>query len=176
MNQVIQIVLSVSVLSFPIVFFWIYMTRLGKKTKRIIKEYSVNSSEIFTDLKVWVKNFDVFKKKNKFDLDPYETLYSFNNCDIILNDRNIVVIGKTKILGKEKPLNPIIFEFDNSVTDFKPRHVRIENIHNVGNDLEIEFYDPKYKNRMTLVIKRVESELKGKIEKRAAALYKRNAG
>jgi len=176
MNQVIQIILSVSVLSFPIVFFWIYMTSLEKKTKKIIQEHSDNSSEIITDLKVWFKNFDVFKKKQKFDLDPYDTLYSFNNCDLILNDRNFVVIGKTKFLGKEKSLTPTIFEFDKNGTEFKPRHVSIENIQDVASDIEIEFTDNKYKDKMTLVIKRAKEELKEKIEKRATTLYKRNAG
>lgn len=176
MNQVIQIILSLSVLSFPIVFFWIYMTSLEKKTKKIIQEHSDNSSEIVTDLKVWFKNFDVFKKKQKFDLDPYDTLYSFNNCDLILNDRSFVVIGKTKILGKERSLTPTIFEFDKKGTEFKPRHVSIENFQDVGNDIEIEFTDNKYKDKMTLVIKRVEEELKEKIEKRATTLYKRYAG
>lgn len=163
-------------MSFPIVFFWIYMTSLEKRTKTIIQGHSDNSSEIITDLKVWFKNFDVFKKKKKFDLDPYDTLYSFNNCDLILNEKNIVVIGKTKFLGKEKSLNPTIFEFDKNGTEFKPRHVSIENIQDVGNDIEIEFTDYKYKDKITLVIKRAEGELKGKIEKRATTLYKRNAG
>ncbi|MBK9534604.1 MAG: hypothetical protein IPO10_05425 [Flavobacteriales bacterium] len=152
------------------------MTTLEKKTKKIIQEHSDNSSEIFTDLKVWFKNFDVFKKKSKFDLDPFETLYSFNNCDLILNDRNIVVIGKMKILGREKPLTPTIFEFDKNGAEFRQGQVSIEKIQDVGNDIEIEFSDDRYKDRMTLVIKRAETELKEKIEKRATTLYKRNAG
>jgi hypothetical protein len=171
MNQVIQIILSVSVLAIPIVFFWVYLTTLAKRTKKLIQEHSDSSSEIFTDLKVWFKNFDVFKKKNKFDLDPYETLYSYKTCDLILNDRNIVVIGKMKVLGKEKPLTPTVFEFARNQSNFKPRHVRIENIHDVGNDLEIGFLDPRYEDRITLVIKRAEKELKEKIEKRATTLY-----
>tara|TARA_R110000796_G_scaffold159169_4_gene275942 strand:- start:66817 stop:67275 length:459 start_codon:yes stop_codon:yes gene_type:complete len=152
------------------------MASLKKRTKKLIQEHSDNSSEIITDLKVWFKNFDVFKKSKKFDFDPYDTLYSFNNCDLILNDRNIVVIGKTKFLGKEKYLTPTIFEFDKNGTEFKPRHVSIENIQDVGNDIEIEFTDNKYKDKMTLVIKRTEEELKEKIEKRATTLYQRNAG
>jgi hypothetical protein len=44
------------------------MTYLEKRTNKIIKLYSDDFSEIYTDLNVWVKNFDVFKKKNKFDL------------------------------------------------------------------------------------------------------------
>ena len=93
-----------------------------------------------------------------------------------MNDRSFVVIGKTKFLGKEKSLTPTIFEFDKKGTEFKPRHVLIENIQDVGNDIEIEFTDNKYKDKMTFVIKRVEEELKEKIEKRATTLYKRNAG
>lgn len=147
------------------------MTRLGRKTKKMIQEHSDSSSEIFNDLKVWVKNFDVIKKKSKFDFDPYDTLYSFNNCDLILNDRNIVVIGKTKFLGKEKSLTPTIFEFDKNETEFKPRHVSIENIQDVDNDIEIEFRDEKYQDKMTLVIKRAEEELKEKIKKRATTTH-----
>ncbi len=158
-------------MSFPIVFFWIYMTSLEKKSKKMIQEYSDSSSEIFTDLKVWFKNFDMFKKKNKFDFDPYDTLYSFNNCDLILNDRNIVVIGKTKFLGKEKSLTPTIFEFDKNGTEYKPRHVSIENIQDVDNDIEIEFRDEKYQDKMTLVIKRAEEELKEEIKKRATTTH-----
>ncbi|AFU69925.1 hypothetical protein P700755_003278 [Psychroflexus torquis ATCC 700755] len=164
MNQVIQIILSVSVLSIPIVFFWIYMTTLEKRTKKIIQAHSDNSSEIYTDLKVWFKNFDVFKKKNKFDLDPYQTLYSFNNCDLILNDRNIVVIGKTKILGKNKPLTPTFFEFEKNGITLKPGHVKIEKIQEVSNVLEIEFTDRNYLEKMTLVLKRPGNELKEKIK------------
>jgi hypothetical protein len=152
------------------------MTILDSKIKRFIQEHSEHSSEIFTDLDVWFKNFDVFKKKSKFNFYPYETLYSFNNCDLILNDRNIVLIGKMKILGKEKLLIPTVFEFDGNRTNINPRHVRIENIHDVANDLEIEFSDPKYKDRMTLIIKRTDREFKEKIEKRATTLYKRNGG
>ncbi len=164
MNQIVQYILIVAVLSFPVVFYFGYLASLEKKTKKIIANYSDHSSLIYKDLKVWVKNFDVFKKKNKFDLDPYQTLYSFNDCDLILNERNFVVIGKTKAFGKSRPLTPTIFEFDFRGVEIKPRHVKIEDIYEVGNDLEIVFEDNSYKNKMTLVIKRVDMELKVKIK------------
>lgn len=136
----------------------------------MIQEHSDSSSEIYTDLKVWFKNFDVFKKKSMFDFDAYETHYSFNNCDLVLNDRNIVIIGKMKILGKEKTLTPTVFEFVNNSTDYKPGHVRIENIDEVDKDLEIEFSDVRFKNRMTLVIKKARIDLKEKIKIRSTTL------
>jgi hypothetical protein len=152
------------------------MTNLEKRTNKIIKLYSDDFSEIYTDLNVWVKNFDVFKKKNKFDLDPYQTIYSFNHCDLILNDKNIVLIGKTKILGKNKPLTPTIFEFENKKTSIKSRHVEIKKIRDLGNDLEIEFLDKNYTNTMKLVIKRPDIELKEKIKKRATTGVWLNGG
>lgn len=150
------------------------MTNLEKRTKKIIELYSDDSSEIYADLNVWVKNFDVFKKKNKFDLDPYQTLYSFNYCDLILNEKNILVIGKSKILGKNKPLQPTIFEFENSGTAITPKHVEIRNIVESGNDLEIEFTDSSYTNNMILVIKRADVQLKEEIKKRATTGVWRN--
>jgi hypothetical protein len=156
--------LTIAVLSFPIIFFWLYLTSLEKRTKRIVKIYSDSSSKIYKDLKVWIKNFDVFRKKSKFDLDPYQILYSYNDCDLILNERNFVVIGKTKILGKNKPLSPTIFDFEKNGVGLKQRHVKIENIQEVGSDLEIEFTDDNFLDRMTLVIKGADNELKEKIK------------
>jgi hypothetical protein len=143
-----------------------YLTTLEKKTKKTIELYSNSSSEIFKDLNVWVKNFNILKKKNKFDLDPYQTNYSFNYCDLILNDINIVVIGKTKILGKNKSLTPAIFNFGKQETPLKQRHVEIRSIQETGNDIEIEFLDDNYMESMTLVIKRPNIKLKEKINKR----------
>lgn len=163
MNQVIQIIISIAVLSIPIVFFWVIMTTIEKKTRKIIQAYSGSTSKVYKDLKVWIKNFDIFRKRNKFDIDPYQTLYYYNECDLILNERNFVVIGKTRILGMTKSI-PSIFGFENNSVEFKSQHVKIENIQEVGSDLEIEFSDDNYVDRMTLVIKRPDGELKEKIK------------
>lgn len=63
MNRVIQIFLIGTVLLFPIVFFWIYTKSIENKANKIIKRYSDGFSEIYSDLNIWVKNFDVFKQK-----------------------------------------------------------------------------------------------------------------
>jgi len=154
------VLVALVMFAFPIVFFSLYMNALEKRAKKIIKAYYNDSSKLYRDLKVWVKNFNTLKKKNKFDLAPYETLYSYKKCDLILNDKHIVVIGKVKILGKNRLLNPTIFEFEQNEPYAKPRHVKIENIKEVGGDFEIEFTDRHYSNKMTLVIKRADSELK----------------
>ena len=127
-------------------------------------KYLDNSSETFPDLKVWFKNFDVFKKKKMFDLSLNQTLYSFNRCDLIFNENNFLVIGKTKFFGRIQAINATIFESEKNVKELKPNHVKIVNIQEVGGDLEIEFIDKKYPNKMPMVIKKVENELKHKIK------------
>lgn len=164
-----QIILSIIVLSFPLIFYKIYLTSIEKRAKQTIKNCSCDSSEFYKDLKVWIKNFDNFKKKSKFDLDPYQTTYSFNDCDLILNVDHLVIIGKTKVFGENRYLTPTIFIFGD--IDFNAisqnRIVKCQNVRENDTDLELDFMDSLYPNLMTLVIKRIDNELKDKIEKRA---------
>ncbi|MCG8700141.1 MAG: hypothetical protein MI922_18945 [Bacteroidales bacterium] len=139
---------------------------MKRRARSIVDQYSNEGSIFYTDLKVWFKNFDVFKKKNKFDLNPYQTTYSFNDCDLIINNDNIVLIGKSKILGKYRYLNPTVFiskekkgnELVNS------RLVNAGKVQENSGDLEIDFQDSHYKNTITLVIKRVDKRLVKKIK------------
>lgn len=174
MNKVIQITLITGVLTFPIVFFLLYLNAMNKRTKKVIQNYSDTSSKLYKDLNVWVKDFDILRNKNKFHLDPNQTLYSYNYCDLIFNERNFIVIGKATFFGKYRQLTPTIFELENKNTKFEPQKVKIESIQNVGNDLEIDFIDDNYLDKMTLVIKQPDAELKEKIKKLAitANLYK----
>jgi len=164
MSITIQIILTILFFSFPIIFFLTYLNSIEKKSKQIVKSYMTASSELHQDLKVWTKNFDIFKRKKKFDLDPYQTNYSFNDCDLILNAESFIVIGKAKYFGKKRSLTPTIFEYRNNKANLNSRQVICENIKEVGQDLEIEFIDNQYLNKMTFVIKRIDNELKEKIK------------
>ncbi len=129
----------------------------------MLESNMTDSSELFKDLKVWIKNFDIFKKKNKFDFDPSQTNYSFNDCDLIINNENFIVIGKSKFFGKRRYATPTIFEFGDNNTNKEYRVVKCKKIREVGADLEIEFIDSSYSNSMTLVIKRIDNVLKEKL-------------
>ena len=101
-----------------------------------------------------------------FELNPYATSYSFNYCDLILNDNNIVIVGKAKIFGKNRTLTPFILEFTNKEMTLENRHSKITNLVESGIDLEIKFIDPQYSKTMTIVIKRPEAQLKSAIKER----------
>lgn len=144
MDQFIPILLGALILSFPIILFQLYLTALKKRSEKIIQDYTSESSIVYKDLTVWIKNFDVYRKRNLFNLDPFQTIYDYNDCDLILNGENFLVIGKVLILGRWKPIIPTIFEFKNDRRLLSQRHVFIENILEIGDDLEIEFTDNKY--------------------------------
>lgn len=164
--MVIQIILAILVLSFPIFFYRIYISSLENRAKQMIKSYTTDSSEFHTDIKVWFKNFDIFKKKNKFDLNPYQTNYSFNDCDLILDSDYLVVIGKIKAFGKSRYLTPTVFTIKTKVINNFPdaRIAQFESIRDIGTDLELDFIDSAYSNVITLVIKRIDRNLKEKIK------------
>ncbi len=143
--------------------YYLYLYSLQKRANNAITNYSNNSSVIHKDLKIWFKNFDIFEKKKYFNLSLYDTTYDYYNCDLILNEESFLVVGKINILGKQKLLMPTIFEFNYKNHNYKKRCVVIDSIEKRNSDLEIKFIDPNYKNKITLVIKRISTDLNEKI-------------
>lgn len=162
----IQTTLIILVLSFPIVFFLSYLHSLRKKSKSFVEKYSSKSSAYFRDINVWFKNFDIFNKVNKLKLDPHQTLYDFNTCDLILDKNRLMIIGKMKILGKSINLMPTLLT-KSDYDQIKLENSRIaycENVREVGSDLEIDFKDNAYDNVLTIVIKATNKEMRDEIK------------
>ncbi|MEZ4849256.1 MAG: hypothetical protein R3B93_11705 [Bacteroidia bacterium] len=165
MPILIKIILIVAFFSLPFLVYWLYFQAIEKRVQRIIGDNWGPSSIMFKDLRVWFKNFDFLKRKNKFETDPFHTLYSFNDCDIILNKDHFWVIGKTRLIGISRNLMPTKFSFNQSTSKQKYRQVTVEKVIEAGKDLEIEFKDDSYTNPMILVIKRADSKLIAGIQK-----------
>lgn len=139
----------------PLIIGIFLLKKFERQSKKIITNYLNEKSEIHHDLKVWIKNFDVFQKKKMFEFSPFTTSYDFYECDLVINPNNLVIIGKTKVLGKRISINPTIIGF---------RNEKKSRIREIGADLEIDFLDPLYPNKMTLVIKQIDDILKEKIK------------
>lgn len=163
MQILFQILLSIFVLSIPLLFILFMQVYIEKGVKEVIKTHLSDSSVIYKDVRVRFKNFDVFKRKSIFSINPLQTIYSFNNCDLILNSDSLIVIGKTKIFGKSRSINSTIFAFDNKNVN-QNSNVSYKNVRDNGSDLEIDFIDSTYNNLITLVIKRIDNTLKDKIK------------
>ncbi len=159
MPIIVQISILFLFLSIPLVFFRFYLETMDENSKNILDSQMNESSESIKDLKVWTKKFELLKKKNKFELDPYQVNYSFNACDLFLNKENFKVIGKSKFFSKKRCLNPMTFEYKIKNSASTTRQVYCADIKENGQDLENEFGDNQYLNNMTFVIKRINNKL-----------------
>lgn len=129
-----------------------------------IKPYENDTSKRYLDQKVWVKNFNLSKRRDKYDFDAYNTLYNYSKCDVIFKCPRFMVIGKVNVLGFEKPLTPTIFHLKDFETNNISRHARVKEVIDSGNNLEVKFIEDHYTNEMTLVLRGVEQELKEQIK------------
>ncbi len=138
---------------------------LRRKAKFYIGQHASKSSKYFRDINVYVKNFDVFDKTDKLSLNPSHTIYDFSTCDLILDSRRLMVIGKLKCLGQTITLMPILLTKSDYVqSNFKARFAICEDVREAGSDLQIDFRDMTYDNIITMVIKGANEEMKEKIK------------
>lgn len=157
----IQLLIGITVLSIPIIGFVIYLRTLNNKAKRVTENFRNSHSAELVDVNVLIKNFDIWNKTKKFDLDAHGTTYDFNYCDLIISHNSILVTGKIKLLGTTKLFNPTIFSRTGEESQFYEitnRVVEIIRIRANNSNLELDFIDPNYTNEMTLVIKNLSNE------------------
>lgn len=76
------------------------------------------------------------------------------------------MIGKAKYLGKMRHLTPIVFTKEDLEVIDNVRIVKFQYIRYSGSDIEIDFFDPDYTNKITLDIKRIDYKLKDEIIKK----------
>ncbi|MFT3747115.1 MAG: hypothetical protein QM768_02315 [Agriterribacter sp.] len=106
MATILYIILLLTTLGFPLIFFLSYFKTIEKKTQRIIEQLPTNTKGQFLNTTVWFKGFDMMKKKKFFIIGPMKALYSFNIADLYALDDKLIVVGKTKMLGRTRMLSP----------------------------------------------------------------------
>ena len=155
-----------SVIALPIIFLFIYFRTLNEKVSTILKSLPENSKAVFKDARVWFKGFDMYKKKDMFHFNPLKALYAFNIADLYVQNDKLIVVGKTRILGRKQLLQPFAIcwigkEYQIANITLLTRQISTILI---GNDVEIEFEDYEYKNPIKLVVKKIGKELYQQIE------------
>jgi hypothetical protein len=161
MGTISYIISVLTVLSFPFIFFLTYLKAIEKRTQNIVAQLPTNVKAKFLNTTVWFKSFDMMKKKAAFNIDPMKTLYSFNVADLyVLNDK-IIVVGKTKMLGKLRLLSPFaICWTDKAAEPTTVKYLTMQiSTKLVGDDIEIEFQDFDYSNQIKLVAKKIGHSL-----------------
>ena len=161
MGTILYIILLLTVLSFPIIFFLSYFKTIEKITQSIVAQLPTNVKGQFLNTTVWFKGYDMMKKTKTFNIDPMKTLYSFNIADLyVLNDK-LIVVGKTKMLGKTRLLSPFAICWTDKKTEYTNLKylTRQTNTKLIGSDIEFEFEDSDYSNKITLVVKKIGQPL-----------------
>lgn len=154
------------VLGMPIAFVLIYFRTLNSKTANVLQSLPQNAKAIYFDVRVWFKGYDPYKKKKQFQINPLKALYTFNIADLYVQADKLIVVGKTKVLGKTILLQPFAIcwtgrQFEAVNVTLLTRQIKTEVI---GNDVEIEFEDFEYTNTIKLVVKKIGQELYQQIE------------
>lgn len=141
-----------------------YKSKLSSISEKKRKKYKKDNSIEELNKRIWFKNYDLIKdKKNTFDLPgPYQTLYGFSKCDIIINKDSFMIVGKTDAYLFLLNLNPTIFWY--SKINKGSRNVSVKNIRELKNGLEIEFEDEKYSKFLTFRIRDLSKSAKEKIK------------
>lgn len=93
-----------------------------------------------------------------------EVLYSYNRCDLYVLRDKLVVIPKHKWLGKTRLLAGYMIAWG-STSAADSRHSVVWHLGTelIGDDLEIQFRDPKYLNDIKLVVKKIGRRLQDEI-------------
>jgi len=144
--------------SFLIIWFILNLYGLKRHVDNQVKRFTNENTKCYTDLKVYFKNYDIFKKKNRFNISVNSPIYNFNNCDIYLSKENILLIGKSNLLGKTHQLNiTIIFKDQNH--DKYPGFVRLKDLSISKTHIEIKFKDRNFDKPITAMIKNKDDNL-----------------
>jgi len=149
----------------PSLLYVLYLRLLYKNSDQIIRSISEEVKAEFRDTPIRFKNFDFYKKKERFNFDINKSLYAYYWADIYLMENKIIVVGKSKILGKTIRLLPFAIcnseKISNETTiKYLTRHIKTDLI---DCSLEIEFEHAKYSNNIKIVIPRIGDKLYEKL-------------
>ncbi len=162
--MVLNTLLPILVLTIPLSIPIVVWVSIRNRCKNIVEQYSGPSSTRISDLRVWVKHFDPLKKRRLFPPSLKHNMYNFYRCDLLLNRDNILVVGKTNILGRSAVVAAIVFADEQRPEDPGITFARIQTIQISGGALEIGFRDPDYKTDMSMVIRGTDLDFTQRME------------
>jgi len=137
--------------------FWLFVIfKMKNHVSKIKEKYVDGNSIILRNSKVYFKNFDLSKSKQFFPSSPFEDpLYTFNLCDIYINLKSILIIGKMKSLGRINELNITVL---NKNTTNSSKTI-LKDLRRTKTHLELEFKDSRFDKNIIAMIK-IEKQYK----------------
>lgn len=153
---------------FPAIFaalIYYYFNNIRNRAREVLSRIQKDIQYSYLNQKVWFMKFDVTSKKNKFQINPYKTLYTFYKADIYILSNQIVIFGKGSYFGKEISLIPFSIYFGQTpdIKSFMAFYTQFVSASVVNSNLEIEFIDADYPKTIKLFVKSLGEEILSKI-------------
>lgn len=143
---------------------YLLIRNFQKRNQTLIEEFRTPETFLLRDITCWTKNYDQFKLRHKISVDPKMTIYDFYACDLLLNKKAFMIVGKGSFFGINKMVKPVIFTSSNNSTLFETK-TTLKQIRTVGVNVEIDFFDSDYTNEMTLILRNINDDVRDKIER-----------
>jgi hypothetical protein len=161
MDTIIFIAVLLLLLTASIFIVSYYFYTIERRTKRTLEAISGSIKWQRFDVKIWFQGYDMLKRNSAFSIDPFKMIYSYNVADLYVSGDRLVVVGKDKVFGRTRLLSPLIIctnplDLRDKSLKYTTRHVATEL---VGQDLEIQFEDFEYSNKIKLVVKNIGKEV-----------------
>jgi len=129
-----------------------------------IHRHTGDSPIIYSNIAVWCKNLQ-FPPRDLWTMRNLRRCrsYDFYRCDIVLTKNGVIVRGKAAFLNIEIAIAPVLFTSEDGLANTYDNVVRINGGQKHHDDLEIDFNDPAYPGKMTLVVKNISGERRDRI-------------
>lgn len=135
-----------------------------KRGKYLATEIDKEILEIFENLKVNVRNFDMFELQKKFPPNMSITIYDFDICDVIITKNSLILMGygiQGLMKGYANPVE-ILFYGNPKI----PNYAKLVDNPIIGvSKIELKIDDKNYKNHL-----KIEIESNEKIRQRLTAV------
>lgn len=124
-----------------------------------IKELEGEKTEVFENICVYIKGFDLFDQKNSFPPNIRKTIYDFDKADLVLTEHSMILMGKSENFGGEAYAHPIEILIDKSALT-SLRKAQIKDWEQSNNKINIQIEDYQYKNSIKIDFKDKTEEIK----------------
>lgn len=125
--------------------------RMYKKGADTVRQLSAESNTLIRDVKVAVRNYDLFSTKKTFPPNPSITIYDFDNADLLLTADSIVLMGKGQGLFGKTYAAPVVLMLNSHTHHFNT--ARILSVREINNQkIELKIHDPNYTGKLTVLL------------------------
>ena len=133
--------------------------RMYKKGADAVRQLNATSNTLIRDVKVAVKNYDLFSTKKTFPPNPSITIYDFDNADLLLTEDSIVLMGKGQGLFGKTYAAPVMFMLNTHTVYFNT--ARILSVREINNQkIELKIHDPNYTDELMVLLPQHEELIK----------------